>query len=217
VTDPDRAGGTKRKWPRWSSPDDDMVEGFDRAGRPQGLRAFFATTIAGSLFAWDIAFTLGAYHTVFYSRLFQILVVSSVLLLGSLVLRRTVKVRLWSRLLLSIPLVWLVVRLAAPFGRLSGSEHVLDLVLVGLTVASVPFTMWALVRVMSPEYFALPARRLKIAAVSIVVLIALTGYLVGQFNYRFTNCQQYVVAGNDEPTNCQPAPSHSPSSPAPSP
>jgi hypothetical protein len=60
------------------APDDDLLAGFDRAGRPAGLRTFFATTIAASLLVWDLTFSLGAYHTVFYYRLFQILVASTV-------------------------------------------------------------------------------------------------------------------------------------------
>jgi len=78
-------------WP----PNDDLLAGFDRAGRPAGLRAFFASTIALSLVVRDLTLSLGAYHTVFYYRLFQILVASTVLLHGAVVLRRDVRVRPW--------------------------------------------------------------------------------------------------------------------------
>lgn len=73
--------------------DDDLLAGLDRSGappRPQ-LRGFFTATVSASLLAWSVTFPLGAYHAVFYSRLFQILVISIVLLLGSLALRREVK------------------------------------------------------------------------------------------------------------------------------
>lgn len=194
-------GAAPKRAHRWA-PDDDLLSGFDREGRPQELRAFFASAIAASLIAWDLTFTLGAYHTVFYSRLLQILVVSTVLLVGSIVLRRTIRVRPWTRALLSIPLLWLLVRLVAPLGRTSDAAHVLDATLIGLIVASVPLTLWAAARIVAPEYFELPTRRLKIAALSIVVLVALTGFLVGQFNYRFTTCHEYVVSGDNTPSNC---------------
>ncbi len=64
----------------------------------------------------------------------------------------------------------------------------------------------ALARILSPDYFALPARRLKAAAVAIIVLIGVTGFLVGQFNDEFTTCHEYVIAGDDEPSNCRNAP-----------
>jgi hypothetical protein len=191
-----------RKRRRRFSPDDDLLSGFDREGRPQELRAFFASTIAASLVVWDLMFTLGAYHTVFYSRLFQILVVSTVLLLGSVVLRRDIRVRPWTRVVLSIPLLWLLVRFVAPLGRSSHSSHVLDDILIGLTLASIPFTLWAAARIVAPEYFSLPSRRLKVAALSIVALVAVTGLLVGQFNFRFTTCHEYDISGDNPPVNC---------------
>jgi hypothetical protein len=215
ATDPHRDVPTPpTKHRRWL-PDDDLVAGFERNGRTPGLRAFFAVAIAASLVVWELAFDLGAYHTVFYSRLLQIVVVSTVLLLGSIVLRHLVTVRPWSRPLLAVPLLWLVIRVIVPPGTSARSLHVLDGVMVALTVASVPFTLWALARVMSPEYFALPAKRLKVGVASIVVLVAVGGFLVGQFNYRVTTCHDYVVAGDYQPTNCSKSPSPSPS-PSPS-
>jgi hypothetical protein len=111
-----------------------------------------------------------------------------------------------------------VVRLFTPLGRSTGREHVLEYVLVGMTVASVPFVLWALARVMAPDYFALPGRRLKTASVVIVCLVATTGFLVGQFNYRFTTCHDYVIAGDDEPADCRPdttpTPTPTPSAPS---
>jgi hypothetical protein len=206
ITKPRREG--TRRW----TLDDDLLAGFDRADRPHELRAFLATTIGVSLPVWDLAFTLGAYHTVFYFRLFQILVVSSVLLLGSIVLRDVITVSPWMRAVLAIPLLWLVARFAAPLGHSSRAGHVLDLVLIGLTLATVPFTLWVVARILAPEYFALPGRRLKLAALAIVVFVGVTAFLVGQFNYQFTTCHDYEISGDNTPTNCRsahPTPSHS--------
>jgi hypothetical protein len=51
--------------------------------------------------------------------------------------------------------------------------------------------------------------------VAIIVLIGVTGFLVGQFNCEFTTCHEYDIAGDDEPSNCRnvptmPSPSASP-------
>lgn len=36
----------------------------------------------------------------------------------------------------------------------------------------------------------------------IVLVIALLGYGVGEFNGRFLSCNDFKVSGNDLPTNC---------------
>jgi hypothetical protein len=51
-------------------------------------------------------------------------------------------------------------------------------------------------------------------------LIGVAGFLVGQFNYEFTTCHDYAIAGNDLPSNCRNAPTPTPAqstSPTPSP
>jgi hypothetical protein len=188
---------------------DDLLSGFNHAERTQELRAFFATTITASLVVWDLMFTLGAYHTVFYSRLFQILVLSSVLLLGTIVLRRDITVRPWTRAILAVPLIWILSRLISPLGRSTHAGHVLDITLITVVVICVPFTLWAAARIVAPDYFELPDRRFKVAAVSIVIVVALTALMVGQFNFRFTSCHDYDISGDNTPANCR----HTPTAP----
>jgi hypothetical protein len=184
------------------APEDDLLSGFDRTAEPDGLRAFFATTIGGSLLVWDLTFTLGAYHTVFYSRLFQILVVSTVLLLGSILLRDRIRVRPWMRAILAIPLVWLLFRMVPPIGS-PRTAAVVDDVFVAAILATLPFTMFAVARILAPEYFTLPHPRLKATAIVIIVLVGAGGLVAGQFNYQVTTCHDYTVAGNNTPSNCR--------------
>jgi aldose 1-epimerase len=194
-----------RRWlPRTS---DDLLIGLDRKDRPHGLRAFFATTITMSIVVFRIAFEIGAYHAVFYWRLMDIFVISSVLLLGAFVNRGTIRVGLWMIVILCIPVVWLVARFLQPFGPDSQAEHVADLVLIGLSVACLPLTLLAAARIIAPDYFTLPEQRLKVAAIVIVAAMGIAGFLVGQFNYRFTTCQDYVTAGDNQPSNCHKPPS----------
>jgi hypothetical protein len=201
----------RRRW-RWiPRSGDDLLTGLDRKDQSHGLRAFFATTITLSIVVYRIAFEFGAYHAVFYWRIMDIFVVSSVLLLGAAVVRSTIRVRPWMRVILAIPIVWLIARFVQPFGADSNAEHVLDLVLIGLSVAGLPVTLIAAARIVAPDYFTLPGRRLKIAALAIVALLGATGFLVGQFNYRFTTCHDYVIAGDDTPGNCHKPPSSAPS------
>jgi hypothetical protein len=190
--------------------DDDLLAGFEHAGRRRTeLRGFFAVTLAGSLFAWDLGFTLGAYHTVFYWRMLQLFVVSLVLLLGAVALRGALAIRPWLPPLLGVPVVWFVFRLLRPGDR-HGLYHAVDVTLIGLTVLCLPVTMLALVRILAPEYFALSSNRLRGTAVAIILLVAGVGTLVGQFNNHVLTCHDFLIAGDDTPGNCRPPPSPTP-------
>lgn len=201
--------GRRGRW-KWFPHSDDLLVGLDRKDRSDSLRGFFATTITLSLVVWRIAFELGAYHAVFYWRLMDIFVVSSVLLLGTFAARGAIRVRLWMRVILCIPVVWLVARFLQPFGADTGAEHVADLVLIGLSVVFLPLTLLAALRIVAPDYFTLTERRLRIAVVAIVALMGIGGFLVGQFNYRFTTCQDYVTAGDNQPNDCHKPPADAP-------
>ncbi|WP_034592981.1 hypothetical protein [Hamadaea tsunoensis] len=184
--------------------DDDLLTGFRHpSGRPGELRGFFATTIGVSLVVWDLAFSLGAYHTVFYYRLLQIFVVSAVLLLGAVVLRRHLTVRPWMLAILSTPVVWLAWRLIVPIGGHWHSVYrVIDSALITLVLVTLPVTLWAVARIVAPEYFELSTLRLRLASAAIVVVVAVAGLLTGQFNNHVVTCQDFIVAGDDTPANC---------------
>lgn len=184
--------------------DDDLLTGFRHPdGRPGELRGFFATTIAISLVVWDLAFALGAYHTVFYYRLLQIFVVCVVLLLGAVVLRRHLTVRRWMLAVLAVPLIWVAWRLIVPIGgRWHSVYHVVDVALISVVLVTLPITMWVVARIVAPEYFELSTLRLRLASAGIVVVVAIAGVLTGQFNNHVVTCQDFVVAGDDTPANC---------------
>jgi len=184
---------------------DDLLTGFKQVDQgPSELRGFFATTLGISLLVWDLSFSLGAYHTVFYYRLMQIFVVSAVLLLGALVLRRHLTVRPWMIAILSIPVIWLTWRLLTPVGgRFPDVYPVVEAVLVGLILVTLPVTLWVVLRILAPTYFALSSLRLRLAGLAIVSVVAVAGFLTGQFNYHVFDCQSFVVAGDDEPSNCR--------------
>ncbi|MEV0269424.1 hypothetical protein AB0H43_11640 [Hamadaea sp. NPDC050747] len=202
--------------PRWIPPavkyhpkvDDDLLTGFRHpSGRPGELRGFFATTIAISLVVWDLSFSLGAYHTVFYYRLLQIFVVCAVLLLGALVLRRHVTVRPWMLAIFAIPVVWLTWRLIVPIGgHWRDVYRAIDVLLIGLVLLTLPVTLWVVARILAPEYFELSTLRLRLASAGIILVVAVAGLLTGQFNDHVVNCHDFVVAGDDTPANCLNAP-----------
>ncbi|NUR72631.1 MAG: hypothetical protein HOU81_17575 [Hamadaea sp.] len=191
--------------------DDDLLTGFDGEHQPGELRGFFAITIAVSLLAWDVAFALGAYHTVFYYRLLEIFVLSAVLLLGALALRRHLSVHPWMLAILALPVIWLAWRLIVPVGgRWARTYRVIDICLIALIMVTLPVTLWAVARILAPDYFALSTLRLRLVSVAIVVVVGIAGFLTGQFNNHVVTCQDFVVAGDDQPGNCRVRPTTSP-------
>jgi hypothetical protein len=197
---------TRRLW-RLLHADDDLLSGFGREGgsRPP-LRGFFAATVSLSLIAWNVMFSLGAYHTVFYWRLLDLLAVAIVLLLGVILLHREVRVRAWMVIVLAIPLVWVGVRVFTTAERPDSPLHWVDIVLTALTALTLPFILFALARIVAPDYFELPGRRLKVAMVGIVLVVSLIGYLIGAYNNLVLTCQDFNVAGDDLPANCHQVP-----------
>lgn len=81
-------------------------------------------------------------------------------------------------------------------------EHTVALVLEVAAIAVLPFVAAIIVFLLAPNYFTLPGRGLKVTLVVIVAIVALTGFLVGHFNSRFLACQDFIVAGDDPPSNC---------------
>lgn len=187
---------------------DDLLSGFTRPGQQlEELRGFFATTLAAALLGWDLAFNFGAYHVVFYSRLMQIFVLSTVLLFGALALRRSVTVRPLMYAVLSIPAWWVAWRLAIPAGGIWRDAYsVIDGIFIGLIVITLPVTLWAVARIVAPEYFALSTLRLRLLSVAIVAVIALVGFLAGRFNNHLFTCNEFYVAGDTLPGNCRTVP-----------
>ncbi|MBQ0904393.1 hypothetical protein [Micromonospora sp. U21] len=177
--------------------EDDLLRGTAE----QKLGGFYAIAFGASLYAWDVAFTLGAHRTIFYYRRQELFVLSLVVLLSVILLRRQVHTHRWVLLLFLPPFVLLLLRLAVPH-PLGDVGRIADRVLNVASLAVVPFVAAIVLRLLAPEYFTLPGRRLKLTVAAIVATVALTGLLVGHFNYRFVTCADFTVAGEDPPSNC---------------
>lgn len=199
---PPRTGPRGRDSPSRSE-EDDLLEGFSRAGRRRvALRGFFAVTISGSLIAWDLAFTYGAYGTVFYQRTNQLLVLSLVVLLGRWALRAEIHEHAWVTSLFALPALWVLFRLLSPWTVPERVFPVVDGVLIGAMVLALPLVLWVVARLLAPGYFALPERRMKIGSVCIIAVVAGVGLLVGHFNDHFYSCWNFLIAGDYQPDNC---------------
>jgi hypothetical protein len=80
--------------------------------------------------------------------------------------------------------------------------RVVEGLLVAAMILTSPVVLWVIARLLAPEYFILPGRRVKIALLVIVTTVALIGYLMGRYNDHFLTCEEFHVAGDNPPTNC---------------
>lgn len=182
---------------------DDVLTGFSReeSSAPE-IRTFFLSTIGAALVAWDVAFNFGAFHTLFFVRRHQVAVVLFVVVLGTIALRREVTINWWLLGILSIPMFWVFFRLVFPVQDRGSAASQVDGVFFILVVILLPVVFWIVLRLIAPDYFSIPNRRLKVMSVLIVVVIAAIGYGVGEENERFLTCDEFKVSGNDVPADC---------------
>jgi hypothetical protein len=182
---------------------DDILTGFSKeeSSAPE-IRTFFLSTIGAALVAWDVAFNFGAFHTVFFGRRHQVAVVLFVVVLGTIVLRHQVKINWWLLGILSIPMFWVFFRLVFPVRDAGSAASRIDGVLFIVVVGLLPMVVWIVLRLVAPDYFSIPNRRLKVMSVLIVLVISVIGYSVGEANGRFLTCDEFKVSGNDLPPNC---------------
>lgn len=184
-------------------PTDDLLSGFEHNGSKQGeLRAYLATTLIASVYVFDTAFHLGAYHTFYYSQLQHVAVFALVILIGVAFIHRQARVHYWVMVLFAVPVAVFFFRLATPTKHSVGAGHVIDNVLTILSAIVTPIILWVIARLLAPDYFRLRSRRLKIAVVATLTLVAAIGYTGGRFNYRTLTCQDFITAGDKPPTNC---------------
>jgi hypothetical protein len=184
-------------------PSDDLLTGFERTGSKQGeLRAYLTTAIAGSLYVFDLTFHAGSHHAVFYSELQRLTIVALVILIGIVVIHREVRVHWWLAALFALPGLQFVYRLWTPTTNPSRILSGIDDALTVINLLVAPILLWVTLRLLAPEYFTLPSRKLKMAVVGTIAFIGVIGYLAGVYNYTTLTCQDFIVAGDDPPANC---------------
>ncbi|MFW2382898.1 MAG: hypothetical protein ACN4GZ_14170 [Acidimicrobiales bacterium] len=157
-----------------------------------------------TLTTWPIAFNLGAYDAVFYQDVFQIIVVSTVGFAVTLIRPPYSGRTLWlTRVALAAPAFWMALAVAF-FGSLGDATADPVYGTAGLIVAivSVPVVIKLLIDMFARDLTEVRDRGLLAVGIAIVVLIAIAGFAVGRNNDAFLTCDDFKVAGSDQPQNC---------------
>ena len=185
----------------------DSPDGAQAGSRPDRNRTYGPAAVAVvtiALTAWPIAFNLGAYDAVFYQDVFQIVVVSTVAFAIVLVRSPYDGLALWfTRIALAAPGVWLTGAVVL-FDSLGAAVNNVVYGLVGLVIAvvSIPTVLRVLVELFTPEVELIQNRRVLAFTIGIVALVAIAGFAIGRNNDAFLTCDDFKIAGSDQPTNC---------------
>ena len=165
------------------------------------------SAIAMSVAVWEITFNLGVFQTVFFEHGFTIWVASTAAFLASLFVRRPNDAPLltWrGRFVMLLPSVWLVVLLFDDPTSQGEAADVVFWVTIAVVVIALPYMLYVVVLVVTPDLIDLKERRLVYALAGIVLSIGVVGYGVGARNELFLSCHDFQVSGNDLPARCLP-------------
>jgi hypothetical protein len=183
---------------------EEAASGAPAVGR-YGPFAIGVVTI--SLAVFPIAFNLGAYHEVFYEDVFRFVVAATAGLAVSLLATRYAGQRRWfTNVALASPATWLLVAVVTTDSVSDAATNAVlgPLALVVIAV-SVPTVIRMLIDMFVPRFNSYADRRLLFGRLAAIVLIATAGLLIGANNHFFLTCDDFKVAGSDEPNNCAPA------------
>ncbi len=162
-------------------------------------RTFVVTTIGASLAAFNLGFDLGAFENIDHRKIWAIWVLCTVALVSSYLFRdRDYRLGGHWRLALAVPSLWLI----ADFVFATSSEAVVVVLLV-VSLATLPFALYILVRLIAGDFVALTAR-LRIALIVTALGVFAVGWYVGNDHPRFMTCDDFALAGEFVPENCTP-------------
>ncbi|MGI9603295.1 MAG: hypothetical protein ACR2QE_15515 [Acidimicrobiales bacterium] len=162
-------------------------------------------TVTMALVTWPIAFNLGAYGEVFYSDVFSFVVAATVALLVASVASPYEGRRRWLvQVALAGPVIWLLLSVVLFDSTAAAASHgVFGLVGLAVAVVSIPMVLKLLIDMFVPDFIDVPNTRRLVFFVGVIVAVALAGLAVGANNDAFLTCDDFRVAGSDEPANCR--------------
>ncbi len=171
---------------------------------------FFISAILIALAVWPMAFDFGAYGTVFYDSLMQMVVVSLVALGAGLYVGRNTVGRPYlpwpERLVLLLPLLWVLAEVLADAIPVPLTRGLSILLSLATALLALPLIIHIMMRVTMPEATQVRNPRLSRGLVLVAVLVAASSWLVGRHNYLVFTCRDFTVSGDFEPENCWKSP-----------
>ncbi|MEM7118126.1 MAG: hypothetical protein AAF614_37190 [Chloroflexota bacterium] len=167
------------------------------------LRTLIVTAIGLSLATWDIAFWLGAMGVIFYNKMFALWVASIAILLIALVGPKHDRfLNQYGIFALLTPTIWFVVNSRTATLNASGFDELVWVIALAVFVITIPYILYILFQLVESDALELSSAY-RNRLILVVATVALMGYLVGTYHPYFVSCEQFTIAGDAVPTNCE--------------
>lgn len=176
-------------------------------------RRFTLVAVALSILTWDIAFTLGAWGTIFYHKVFTMWAASLALLLTALFTPDEEREFHWFDVFVfALPSVWIGFYATEDEDWLTTAPSTLPEVLfdgvfllfgISIFVIGVPYLLKTLLDMLYPDATQL-SRQQRQKVFGLVAIVAAIALFVGFRNDLFLTCDAFEVAGDSLPHNCHP-------------
>ena len=168
---------------------------------------FAIAVVTISLVVFPIAFNLGAYGQVFYEDVFRFVVAATAGLGVSLLADPyTGRRRLFTNFALGAPALWLLLAAVLTDSVAeTASNPILGTTALVVWVVSIPTVLRMLIDMFAPGFRSYTDKRLQVGGLAVVVIIAVAGFAIGVNNDQFLTCDDFKIAGSDQPENCAPA------------
>ncbi len=177
--------------------------GMDESrNNPMQVRTLIVTALGLSIFIWEIAFNLGVHGVIFYYHLHMLWVAASVVLLC--VLMGDVGIHnmgRWGVFALASPTIWFILNALTPSIEISWFNEMLWVVALAVFVIATPYILYVVFELVENDFFSLSVYHRQ-RLIMIVMIVAATGYAVGELHEWFVTCEQFEVAGEFIPENC---------------
>lgn len=163
----------------------------------------FGVLLVGmSVAIWWPAFTLGAWGTLFFDQLLTIWAAATAALVVVLIKPQGFRHRWIQIVALSVPTAWLLIAIFGKQYLNTAFGHTIDILVLFITLVSVPFIFWTLMHMIWPDLFEKFTVKGRIGMLVIVAVIAGVSYLLGTAQQTFLNCEDFDLSGNSRPPNC---------------
>lgn len=158
-----------------------------------------------AVIVWWPAFTLGAWHEVFFDDILAVWAASTAGFVFVLVEHRRVGQKLLRAFVLLVPSFWLLLNFIVDDQSTDLAAGLLALMGIFVVLVGLPFTLWVLVQITWPDLGGETPRRAKVSIAFVVVAVVGGSFLLGVNQSRFLTCEDFAISGNSEPPGCTPA------------
>jgi hypothetical protein len=166
-------------------------------------RQFVLTTVGACVAVWGVAFELGVWGEIFYSRLFNIWVISLAVLLAIWFLPSDQASVTWGgKLAIAFPTIWLLLTfLNDQTVQITTFGWIGFLAGLVISVLCLPYFIYVLVSLLQEETLSMKPGLIRLMIV-IVFIVGVAGYVIGKNNRFFMTCDNFEIHGDFVPDNC---------------